>query len=64
MESKTTKRGRPRKGQALRESMTISVDPATKEKAAKLRHMGIRINDICTIAIGNMYHTLIDKDAE
>ncbi len=38
--------GRPRKSQQLRESMTISVDPAIKEMAAKMRNKGACLNEI------------------
>ena len=38
--------GRPRKGKDLRESMTISVDPAIKEIAAKMRNKGACLNEI------------------
>ena len=46
MDAKTTKRGRPRKGQALRVPLTFSVDPATRQKAQELRNSGVELNRI------------------
>ena len=46
MDAKTTKRGRPRKGQALRVPLTFSVDPATRQKAQELRNAGYALNDL------------------
>ena len=55
MDAKTTKRGRPRKGQALRVPLTFSVDPATRQKAQELRNAGYALNELVEKVIIGAY---------
>ena len=56
MDAKTTKRGRPRKGQALRVPLTFSVDPATRQKAQELRNAGYKVNELVEVLITGAYN--------
>ena len=55
MGTKNSKRGRPRKGEALRVSLTFSVDPATREKAQLLRNAGYHVHELVEGIILNAY---------
>lgn len=47
--------GRPRKGEALRESISFSVDPEIKRLARELRGNGCDLNSVVEAAIRNQH---------
>ena len=47
--------GRPRKGAELRVTMSLSVPPATLERARELREMGVALNELLAAYIDVLY---------